>query len=185
MRSFILFFFLCCSCSLFSQENKGVPEFDTRHKNIFIGGLGGNLGLGANFDMRFQKGRMDGPGFRVGFGGLIGSVPDPNLIIDRTIFLTSLNVEFNYLFLQKKRNSMVTGFGVIPYSLLAGEEFFEGLFLEIDDNKGLAAVYTAIGFRAQPLDNGLMFQIRWEPMLMGNGKINPFWAGIAIGFGFK
>lgn len=161
------------------------PAFDGFHKNIFVEGLGANLMVGINYDMRLQRGRMDGIGFRVGIGG--GALSGTDTYGEPASFgLITMPIECNYL-IGKKRSSLLTGIGILPiYASVEGngtiEETGERAF--IDANGFGFGGYLSLGYRFQPLRNGFMFQINWNPLISKAG-FSPKWLGISIGYGFK
>lgn len=177
---------IVCAVALFTGINtvraqempaEGRYAFNTYHKNIYAEGLGSSVIAGLHYDMRLNKGRMDGIGFRAG----IGIVP----LADVT-FVT-FPLEFNHL-LGKKRHSLVTGIGIIPlYGSIHKENVVtnDGEMISIDKNgMAMGGAYLTLGYRFQPLRNGLMFQIHWNPVLSG-ATLSPRWFGVAIGYGFK
>ena len=156
---------------------EGAYAFNTYHKNIYVEGLGSSIIGGVHYDMRLNKGRMDGIGFRAG----VGLAPLSG------VTLATLPLEFNHV-LGKKRSSLITGIGIIPSIVVMNREN-----VYLDDNQpisinervvGLAGAYLTLGYRFQPLRNGVMFQINWNPILSGS-TLSPRWFGISLGYGFK
>ncbi len=169
-------------------QKKETPTFNGYHKNIFIEGLGGNLLLGVNYDMRLNRGRMDGIGFRAGVGGM-SFTGTTNYGEPVTIGIVTLPLEFNHV-LGKRRSSLLTGVGVIPVFASADSK---GQTITADDGTktvinqgefGFGGAYLSLGYRFQPLRNGIMFQINWNPLINKSG-FQPSWFGIGIGVGFK
>lgn len=173
----------------FAQSNETTSTsktFDGFHKNIFVEGLGAGLLGSINYDMRLNKGRMDGIGFRAGIGGIYANGTDPQGKIIQ-VGILSIPLEVNYL-LGKKRSSFIAGIGVLPgYGSIKGIEDVtivnEQVSVDVDGFDFLGT-YLSLGYRFQPLRNGFMFQINWNPIISG-GKISPSWFGISIGYGFK
>lgn len=174
---------LCMSLNLAAQERE-IPSFDGYHKNIYVGLFGSNLFMGANYDMRLQKGRMDGIGFRTGIGGM--NIRDTDDFgNDARLGVLTLPIEFNYV-VGKKRSGFVAGIGVLPmYINFEGSGTFEDYEYIDVEAKGLAvAGFLDIGYRLQPLKNGFMMQINWNPLFSSEG-FGPGWIGVGIGMGFK
>lgn len=173
---------LLVATTLFAQTQPDTqiqtqPTFSGYHKNIFVEGLGAGLLGSVNYDMRLNKGRMDGIGFRAGLG--LAPLAD--------ITFVSFPLEFNHL-LGKKRSSFITGIGILPlYASIQKENVVtdDGNMINIDvSGLALAGAYLSLGYRFQPLRNGIMFQINWNPVISGR-NISPRWFGLSIGYGFK
>ena len=164
-------------------SQKDVPQFETRHKNIYAELLGSHVLAGVNFDMRLKKGRMDGIGFRAGIGGLSTSGIDNNTEIK--LGLVTFPLEFNHL-IGKRRSSFVTGVGILPvYATLSADgeltnyEFVQG------EGFSLVGGFLTMGYRFQPRKTGLMFQINWNPLILRGSGFNAGWFGLGLGLGFK
>lgn len=188
-RTLLLFACIFIAVSIFAQTSEiqsNQTAFDGYHKNIFVEGLGAGLLGSINYDMRLTKGRMDGIGFRAGIGGIYADATDPQGKIIK-VGILSIPLEVNYL-LGKKRSSFIAGIGVLPgYGSIKGIEDVtivnEQVSMNVDGFDFLGA-YLSLGYRFQPLRNGLMFQVNWNPIISG-GKVSPSWFGISIGYGFK
>ena len=147
-------------------------SFDSRHKNVYVELLGSSYMVGIHFDMRFQKGRRDGLGFKFGYGG--GS--RPSLLFLNTV--RSIPFELNYV-LGNEKASLHLGLGFVDIKYTSGVP----LLVEIEEHHhtGLS-FHTA--FRLQPMQNGFFFQMGLnfiqEPEDL---SFSPF--GISIGYGFK
>ncbi len=178
----VLVLSISLSFPIFSQH-KHSPEFDTRHKNIYVEFLGSHILLGVNFDMRLNKGQMDGIGLRGGIGGLHVSVEDGDDEAD--LGLVTFPLEFNHL-IGKRRSSFETGIGILPaYATISGEgEFTDYEYIEAE-GFGIAGAFLTLGYRLQPLNNGFMLQINWNPLILRNSGFRVGWFGLSLGMGFK
>jgi hypothetical protein len=166
-----------------AQERKTPPSFDGYHKNIYVEFFGSHILTGVNFDMRLNKGRMDGMGFRAGIGGISLDADTPDL--EANIGIVTFPLEFNYL-VGKRRSSFEAGVGLLPaYATVSGRG-------EVTDNRfvsaegfGLAGGFLTLGYRLQPRKNGFMMNIRWNPLILRNDGFNAGWFSIGLGVGFK
>ena len=175
--------FTTAKVMLSAQTGRPAPEFDTYHKNIYVEGLGSSLLIGVNFDMRLQKGRMDGIGFRVGVGGARAAGSQNNTNISGAI--VTFPLEFNHL-LGKRRSSFETGVGLLPAYITANAqgELTDGEYIE-GEGLTLAGGYVTLGYRFQPLKTGPMFRIAWNPMVLRGVGFHAGWIGVGVGVGFK
>ena len=183
LPTFMACLLVCLSLNLAAQE-KEEPLFNGYHKNIYVGLFGSNLFAGANYDMRLQKGRMDGIGFRAGIGGVNISATDEfnNQV---RLGVVTFPLEVNYV-VGKRRSGFVAGVGVLPMYVnfegngtLPDYEYFD---VEVK-GPGIAG-FLDIGYRLQPLNTGLMLQVNWNPLFSRDG-FGPGWVGFGIGMGFK
>ncbi|HPR60878.1 MAG TPA: hypothetical protein PLF35_08030 [Prolixibacteraceae bacterium] len=175
----ILLFFFCSQ--LFAQTDS--LQFNSYHKNIYAELFGSHLIGGVNFDMRLNKGQMDGIGFRVGVGGINVSASTPE--INASLGLVTFPIEFNYLY-GKKRSFLLTGIGILPlYAAISGSG--EVTNNEYINEEGFAVTggFLTIGYRFQPKNSGIMFQANWNPMFLRNSGFFSSWFGLGLGFGFK
>lgn len=168
---------------LLTAQRKPVPEFNTRHKNIYVELLGSHLYHGVNFDMRLQKGRLDGPGIRVGIGGYGTTARSDDDFI--RLGVITVPIEFNHL-VGKGRSSFVSGVGLLPiYATASAKGSFTAHEYVQGDGLALMGGFLNLGYRYQPKKNGLMFQINWNPMIIRGYGFEPAWFGVGIGMGFK
>jgi len=171
--------FLCTS--VFAQ--RGSDSFTSgHHKSITVGVFNANLTQGLNFDMRFQKNRLDGLGFKVGVGGFAIRRFTRFNRVERGLF--SIPLELNYV-VGKRRHGLVVGAGALPvYASLDNTELrFNNQDLSIDGLEILGAFGT-LGYRYQPLNKGITFQINYNPVVtQDHGIYSQF--GFQIGIGFK
>lgn len=159
------------------------PEFDSRHKNIYAELFGSNIIAGVNFDMRLNKGQNDGIGFRVGVGGLSVSGFDQNTELNLGVVTFPLEVN---TVVGKRRSSLIAGAGLLPiYATVSGQGELTNYEYVSGDGFGLAGGFLTLGYRHQPLRNGLMFQFNWNPMILRGSGFNAGWIGLGVGVGFK
>ena len=147
--------------------------------------LGANILTGFNLDMRLNKNRNDGIGFRVGTGFTIGAPSDP----DRRGSLGMINfpLEINRVFGERK-NAFVLGLGLIP--IVASKDAqstisIDGRFARIDEGLSILGGFMSMGYRYQPIDSGFMFQIHYNPTIFREAGLASGWFGIGLGYGFK
>lgn len=149
-------------------------------KNVFVEGLGNGLLISANYDMRFKRGASDGLGFRVGIGG--GSVEgytSNNDYINGNVMTFPLSV--NYL-AGKRRSYFEAGLGITPVFVNADLAIFED---EIYSGKGWgAAGFINVGYRFQPIRNGVMFRLDWTPAITSEGFFPGFF-GASLDYSFQ
>ncbi len=185
-----LFFAICLFCLLFGfssasfAQTKAPPVFETRHKNVYVEALGSSVLLGAHFDMRLKKGQMDGAGIRAGVGGI--SFRGQADSVSSTLGAVVFPLEFNYL-AGKRRSAFLAGIGLLPmYATLSAAGTVNGSSgVVIRDGFGLAGGFVNIGYRFQPLRNGLMFQFTLTPVVLRGAGLIPLNFGLSLGFGFK
>lgn len=174
--------FITAKVMLSAQTGRPAPEFDTYHKNIYVEGLGSSLLIGVNFDMRLQKGRMDGIGFRVGVGGARGDYVEQNSKISGAV--VTFPLEFNYL-RGKRRSSFETGVGLLPAYLSASAYLIDNPTYYNGEGLSLIGGYVTLGYRFQPLKAGPMFRVVWNPMVLRKSGFHAGWIGVGLGVGFK
>lgn len=176
-----IFTVLCLIClSQLAYGQKEVPNFDTYHKNIYGEFLGSSLLLGVNYDMRLNKGQMDGIGFRAGIGGLSLSSTEQNTT--SRIGVVTFPLEFNHL-VGKRSSSFLSGVGLLPTYATASTNGSGGYSTE--EGFGLIGGFLSLGYRFQPKKTGLMFQVNWNPLILRGSGFNPGWIGVGVGIGFK
>lgn len=171
----VITFLMLMVCYLNAQSNKSIPSFEGRHKNIYLELLGSHVLAGVNFDMRLNKGRMDGIGFRVGVGGISAELADVGIV--------TFPIEINHL-IGKRRSSFEAGVGILPiYATSIGE--ITDYDYVTEDGMAFAGGFLTLGYRYQPLGNGFMAQIQWNPLILRGSGFNAGWLGIGLGMGFK
>ncbi|MES3016546.1 MAG: hypothetical protein V4721_02155 [Bacteroidota bacterium] len=153
-------------------------ENEMRRKSVYAEFLGNGGFLTANYDVRLNPGRNNGLGVRagIGFGGFHFLNSDPywvNSIKSGTKY-TSIPLQLNYIW-GKRRSGLEAGLGITPEFTL--------------NKKGTdpAVQVTGLlnlGYRLQPLDNGLSFRIVASPGIY-QGRVFPIGAGISLGYSFK
>lgn len=167
--------------STIAYSQKEVPQFDTRHKNIYGEFLGSNLLAGVNFDMRLNKGQMDGIGFRAGIGGVSVSVPNSQTMTTTRVGVVTVPLEFNHL-VGKRSSSFVSGVGIIPVYASASTT---GAEYNLAEGVGIIGGFLNLGYRYQPKRTGVMFQVNWNPMIIRGSGFHAGWIGVGLGIGFK
>lgn len=175
---------LLLSTSIFSQYRIDNFKENSFHKNITIELGGSHILWGLNYDMRLQRGRNDGFGFKAGIGGARINVEvveeNDELTSVRAGYLT-IPVEINHI-LGKKRHGLVTGLGVLgAYGTIETVGFDTDIDLS---GLGVVGAYASLGYRLQPIDSGFTFQINLNPHLLRGGAVLPH-VGISLGYGFK
>ena len=178
----VLSIFILCSSNLKAQK-KAPPVFDGYHKNITTEFFGSHLRFGVNYDMRLRKGKMDGVGFRVGVGGInVGQFGQDKSL--ETVLVT-FPIEFNHL-VGKRRSSLVTGIGILPvYAAVNNNEDVFSVRVVDEEGFGIAGGFLTLGYRFQPLRNGLTFQMNWNPLIIRKEGFLAGWFGVSLGFAFK
>jgi hypothetical protein len=173
----------CLTHPLNAQRVKRQPDFSTRHKNIYLELFGNNLATGVNFDIRLNPGQMGGLGLSAGIGGLSVEGADNTGRID--LGVVTFPIGINYLTGQR-RGHFEAGVGLLPmYATFDGQgEFSDYEYIEAE-GFGLAGGYINLGYRFQPLRNGVMFNFKWNPMVLRGSGFNAGWVGLGIGVGFK
>jgi hypothetical protein len=152
---------------------------DYRRKGVFLEILGNGLLATVNYDMRFNKNRQDGLGFRVGIGGLsVNGTDNAGLSVNAGIL--TIPFEINYLS-GKRRSAFEAGLGLTPLFISAK--------IKLDDEKfgGSGSGtngFLSLGYRYQPINKGFLFRINWTPIINSYG-ISPAWFGISFGFSFR
>ncbi len=163
--------------TLSAQRTKEMPNFDSYRKNIYAEFLGSSLLAGVNFDMRLNKGRNDGIGFRVGLGGV--SLRSA----DGVVGLVSLPIEFNNI-VGKRHGGFEAGVGLLPvYGTISGSTNDDKFVFK--EGVTLAGGFLTFGYRFQPINNGFMFQVHWNPMIIRGSGFTMGWFGLGVGVGFK
>lgn len=168
-------FMMVLTFSLRGQSDKAMPSFEGFHKNIYAELLGSHVFAGINFDMRLNKGRMDGIGFRAGIGGVSENLAGVGIV--------TFPIEVNHL-VGKRRSSFEAGVGILPiYASTIGE--ITDYDYVAAEGVGFAGGFLTLGYRYQPLGNGFMAQIHWNPLILRGSGFNAGWFGLGLGLGFK
>lgn len=158
----------------FSSDSLITKKF---HRNIFLELLGPAAIGSFNYDMRLERGKQDGIGFRSGFSyfyvGGVGSNINTNI---NAIFIP---LEMNYLF-GKKRSSLVIGFGT-TLAFISGEINYNRYNIR-EKAVGFGNVFGNIGYRYQPIGKGFFGQFNLYPNYGTSIGIYP---GLSFGYGFK
>ena len=174
------------SMALFSQNNNQVKYRKAITFDLFGGGILANL----SFDMRLKKGVQDGLGFKAGIGGL--SLVNATVVDENgnrglgDLGIITLPIEVNYL-IGKRRSAFETGVGLLSvYGTASGNIANNSTSAtESFSYKGFSTgtVFLKMGYRFQPMNNGLTFNIAYTPLI--NSKGFQHWIGLGVGFSFK
>ncbi len=175
-------FFLCIFTFSLSAQRKEAPAFEGHQRNIYGELLGSSILIGVNYDMRLKPGRMDGIGFRAGVGGF--GLNNSGTENDLRLGVVTFPLEFNHI-AGKRRGGFITGVGLLPaYASISGTGEPNGDFIR-EEGFGVLGGFFTIGYRYQPLRNGVMFQANWNPMVLRGSGFLPGWIGLSVGYGFK
>jgi hypothetical protein len=187
MKKFIVTLtFACAVLATFAQNENKL----TYRKSINLDLLGGGIVANLSFDMRLKKGVQDGLGFRAGIGGfsmnnLITTDAEGNRGVSN-FSLVTIPIEVNYL-IGKRRSALETGVGILNFygnsnGVLTNQNTNNVLRFEA---KGFdfGAVYLKLGYRFQPLKNGITFNFAYTPLINGAGFQHYF--GLGLGFSFR
>jgi hypothetical protein len=187
MKKFIVTLtFAITVCFSFAQKENKI----TYRKSINVDLLGGGLTANLSFDMRLKKGVQDGIGFRAGIGGfsmnnLITTDAEGNRGVSN-FSLVTIPLEVNYL-IGKRRSAFETGVGILNYYSTSNGAIIKQNTNNVVtyDAKGFdfGAVYLKLGYRFQPLKNGVTFNVAYTPLINGAGFQHCF--GLGLGFSFK
>lgn len=144
-------------------------------KALYVEHRGSGISLSANYDMRLMKNRSDGLGFKAGFGNgrrYYTPVTYNNKSTLRTYL--SLPVGINYI-LGKKRHGLEAGVGFTP----------QVAFDKVEDGPGfISTIPLNIGYRFQPIKEGLIARVTWTPTFNKYG-FYAGWTGLSLGYSFK
>lgn len=174
--TFFAAFMLLSEISL--QAQSGTP--DPYHKAIFAEAFGQGLQAGLHYDMRLERGRQDGPGFRLGIGGIFTGTSDAGAGPVNS-GVVGFPVGLNYL-LGEKRSAFEAGLGLMP--LYASTDLISPVKPKIvNDNGWSTSGFMNLGYRFQPVHNGFTFRLAWTPVIGSEGFISRF--GISAGYAFK
>lgn len=143
--------------------------FSQAAKSVYVE-LGGPGLASANFDMRLTN-KEDGPGFRIGIGGLsIGSSYSGG----GTRVLT-LPFGLTWLLGKDQKNYFELGAGITPV--------FSKQNYNSKDEFTNTFGHLYFGYRLQPVKGGFLFRAGITPVF-GKGYFIPYYAGISFGYKF-
>lgn len=171
----------------YAQES----NVSTRNKSVFVefGGSSATI-VSGNFDMRFNKGRADGLGVRVGIGG--GAIKEDYVLGEgskKTKTLT-VPVEVNYI-LGERRFSFEIGCSVTYMSITEDSSYrlFDEYY-ESNESENLIVSYVPIGFRWKPKHNGFLLKLNVGPIFnysapnLASDESVGIFGGLALGYSF-
>ncbi|SKB40183.1 hypothetical protein [Daejeonella lutea] len=148
---------------------------------IYIDVLGSSPLGSINYDMRLKRHHNDGLGFRAGFG--LGSFVQSDYT--KTSRYYSLPIGVSYV-VGPKRHGLEAGIGYTAQFLTTTTP------PDVENNSSFANLN--IGYRFQPLKDGLLFRLYWTPTFKnndfyydqpGDANFHTQWAGASIGFSFR
>ncbi len=150
-----------------------------RRKTVFLEVLGNGIIASGNFDLRLKPGQNDGLGLRGGVGGGSFSGYDDQGN-SASIGIITFPLAVNYL-VGKKRSSFESGVGITPMYLTASGTVND----DIVSGKAFGVTgFLNAGYRYQPINNGLMFHVKWTPAFNSSG-FSSKWFGLGLGYSFK
>lgn len=180
----VLFLLLFFATTGLSAQRAAALEFTGYHKNVTVDLLGSNVLLGLSYDMRLQRGRMDGLGFRAGFGGFSANAISGDGFGNARVSVVTFPLEVNHI-VGKRRSGFVSGAGLLPIYASGSYQSTEDNLVSEGEGFGLAGGFATLGYRFQPLRTGVTFQLNWNPMVLRGSGFVPGWVGLNVGVGFK
>ena len=165
-------------------------------KVAFVELLGAAGLYSINYDMRTEKGRRDGWGFRVGIEKIYTTFTDTSSILGAPggvgvtqkskINFTAVPLVLNYLF-GKRKGFLELGVGATYFHFKSNsttisviESYKQETFKE---NFGSIIGSFNIGYRHVPYKAGFMYKVSFTPLLLTNIVV-PFF-GFGLGYHFK
>lgn len=171
MKQLLLSFLLLSSSTFILGQTKDSLFFDGHQQNIYVGFGSSNGMIGLNYDIRFERGRMDGLGLNLGIGGgWIGGIIINHSISTCTV---ALNVAIG-----KERSGLVLGLGIVPTKVQNSV-----LFTEPETYSTMGAVISA-EYRYRQMDKGLYFHIGFCPVMYSNRDLMRIPVSIGVGYAF-
>ncbi len=139
-------------------------------KAVFAEAVGNSL-VSLNYDMRLKRFKNDGLGIRAGVG--LGQLFDSQFAeFNRYV---SIPLTINYI-LGKQRHGFETGLGITPQIAL----------VDIGDSPRIRPLgFLNMGYRYQPLKDGLLFRATWTPYISSLKSHQYVWFGASIGYSFR
>jgi len=138
---------------------------------VFAEAVGNGPALSLNYDMRLQRFKNDGLGIRAGLG--LGQMFDNKFAeFNRRI---SIPLSVNYI-VGEKRHGLETGLGITPQIAL----------VDIGDSPQIRPLgFLNVGYRFQPLKDGLLFRATWTPFFSSLKSHQFVWFGASIGYSIR
>ncbi|MGB4400397.1 MAG: hypothetical protein WBJ10_13585, partial [Daejeonella sp.] len=153
-------------------ENSNLKE--RYRKALYVERRGSGISLTANYDMRLKKNRNDGLGFKAGIGNgrtYYTPVTNNNISTRRTYISVPLGI--NYV-IGNKRHGLESGIGFTSQVALD----------DVEDGPGfISTIPLNIGYRFQPLKEGLIARVAWTPIIHKDGFYGG-WTGLSLGYSF-
>lgn len=138
-------------------------------RSIFVELLGSSPLLSLNYDMMLKRHHNDGFGVRAGFG--LGELTDSDYVKTPRYFSIPIGVTY---IIGPKRHAFEAGVGFTA-------QFLTSPLLEKLPSR--SAGNLNLGYRFQPLKDGLLFRLYWAPYY--RRQVHTSWAGISFGYSFK
>lgn len=143
-------------------------DLKAQSAKVVYGEIGGPGLASLNVDTRFN-GTNSGFGARIGLGGF--SINNTGLLL--------IPVGINYLLSNDQKNCLELGAGISFLKVSLGIE--DSNESEVTPNSSFG--YLWLGYRLQPIDDGICFRAGICP-LFGSGTFIPYYAGISLGYKF-
>lgn len=152
--------------------NRSVPiasDNQSFRQSVFIELLGNSPLLSLNYDRMLKRHHNDGFGVRAGFG--LGEYIDSDYAQTPNYF--SIPIGITYI-IGPKRHAFEAGLGYTTQILTSPlpEKLPSRSFGNLN-----------LGYRFQPLKDGLLFRLYWAPYL--RRQVYPSWAGVSLGYSFR
>lgn len=184
MRIRLFSFLMFCLLTLTALAQRPGPVFDGFHKNIFLELGGSSVLTGVHYDQRLRRGQLHGPGFRAGIGGLsVSGVSESGEAVD--FGLVTFPLEINVT-TGRRRSGFVAGLGLLPaYAGATVTDATSGnATITTAEGFGLVGGYLKLGYRLQPLRNGVFFELNYNPLVLRGSGYRQY-VGLSLGVGFK
>lgn len=131
--------------------------------------------------MRLRRGAQNGFGFRVGIGGIFTGSSDADAGAVATGAI-AFPLGLNYL-IGGRRHAFEAGVSLSPY-YLSTDLHSPTAPNAMSQNGWGTHGFLDLGYRFQPLNNGLVFRVNWTPLVSAFVTV-PGIFGISAGYGFK
>jgi len=182
MKNLIFFFatVLFITTNSFAQKDYDSSFSNGFRKSISVEFSGSHIHRGINYEMRLNRGRKDGLGFKVGVGGRTFRLR--NILRDNN-YIVTIPLELNYI-TGKRKHALVTGLGVL--TTFANDNYndlvFGGKRLKSNGFDSVGA-YAVVGYRWQPKNKGLTWGFHANPFYVVDQGVE-MKLGVNVGFSF-